>query len=203
MIGPATLEAPDAPFTLPVIGIASSAGGLHTLSTVLGALPARLNAAILVVQHLSPSHTSHLAHILAGRTALEVREAADRDQLRQGIVLTAPPGAHLVVDRAGVVSFTHGPVVNWVRPSADSMFESLAGSFGTRAIAVILSGTGRDAAKGAQMVKHAGGLLIVQDEATSEFFGMPGAAIGAGHVDRILPLEGIAPALESLTGGLQ
>jgi two-component system chemotaxis response regulator CheB len=109
---------------------------------------------------------------------------------------------HLVVDPAGVVSFTHGPVVNWVRPSADSLFESLAGSFGARAIAVVLTGTGRDGARGAQIVKQAGGLLIVQDEATSEFFGMPRAAIGAGHVDRILPLDAIAPALEAFTGNL-
>src|SRR5918995_2730318 len=105
MIAGPTLRAPDAPFTLPVIGIAASAGGLHALSTVLGALPARLNAAILVVQHLSPSHPSHLANILAGRTALEVREAEDHDQLRQGIVLTAPPGAHLLVNQAGIISF--------------------------------------------------------------------------------------------------
>ena len=203
MTGAPIVDAPETSLTLPVIGIAASAGGLHALSTVLGALPAGLNAAILVVQHLSASYRSHLAHILAGRTLLEVREAADHDRLRRGVVLTAPPGAHLLVDRTGLVSFSHGPLVNWVRPSADSLFESLAESFGARAIAVILSGTGRDGAKGAQAVKRAGGVLIVQDEATSEFFGMPGAAIKAGDVDYILRLEGIAPALETFTGSLQ
>ena len=203
MTGALVLDAQETPLTLPIIGIAASAGGLHALSTVLGALPAGLNAAILVVQHLSPSYRSHLAHILSGRTALEVREAADHDRLRQGVVLTAPPGAHLLVDRTGLVSFSRGPLVNWVRPSADSLFESLAESFGARTIAVILSGTGRDGARGAQVVKRAGGVLIVQDEATSEFFGMPGAAINAGDVDQILRLEGIAPALQTFTGGLQ
>jgi two-component system chemotaxis response regulator CheB len=198
--GAPLIDAPETPFTLPIIGIAASAGGLHALSTVLGALPAGLNAAILVVQHLSASYHSQLAHILDGRTALEVKEAADNDRLRRGVVLTAPPAAHLLVDHTGRVSFSHGPLVNWVRPSADSLFESLADSFGSRAIAVILSGTGRDGARGAQMVKRAGGMLIVQDEATSEFFGMPGAAIKAGDVDHILRLEGIAPALENFTG---
>ena len=67
---------------------------------------------------------------------------------------------------------------------------------------MVLTGTGRDGAKGAQVVKQAGGIVIVQDQATSEFFGMPGAAIEAGLVDRILPLEDIAPALEALTGSL-
>jgi two-component system chemotaxis response regulator CheB len=202
VIGLPAIEALDEPFALPVIGMAASAGGLTALSAVLAALPAGLNAAILVVQHVSPSHPSHLARILDGRTRLDVREAANQDRLRQGVVLTAPPGAHLVVDSTGLVSFTHGPVVNWVRPSADSLFESLAGSFGPRAIAVVLTGTGRDGASGAQAVKRAGGILIVQDEATSEFFGMPGAAIHAGEVDRILSLEAIAPALEALTRDL-
>ncbi len=202
MIGLPAIKASDEPFALPVIGMAASAGGLTALSAVLAALPAGLNAAILVVQHVSPSHPSHLAKILDARTGLEVREAANQDRLRQGVVLTAPPGAHLVVDRTGLVSFTHGPVVNWVRPSADSLFESLAGSFGPRAIAVVLTGTGRDGANGAQAVKRAGGILIVQDEATSEFFGMPGAAIHAGVVDRILSLEAIAPALEAFTRDL-
>ena len=67
---------------------------------------------------------------------------------------------------------------------------------------MVLTGTGRDGAKGAQVVKRAGGIVIVQDEATSEFFGMPSAAIRAGLVDQVLPLEAIAPALEALTGGL-
>jgi two-component system, chemotaxis family, protein-glutamate methylesterase/glutaminase len=202
MIGLPAIKAPDEPFTLPVIGMAASAGGLTALSAVLAGLPAAVNAAILVVQHVSPTHPSHLAKILGARTRLQVREAANEDRLCQGVVLTAPPGAHLVVDRMGLVSFTHGPVVNWVRPSADSLFESLARSFGPRAIAVVLTGTGRDGASGAQAVKRAGGILIVQDEATSEFFGMPGAAIHAGEVDRILSLDAIAPALEALTRDL-
>jgi two-component system, chemotaxis family, protein-glutamate methylesterase/glutaminase len=195
-------ETRAAPFTLPVIGIAASAGGLAALSTVIGALKPTLNAAILILQHLSASHPSHLANILARRTRLEVKEAASHDRLRQGVILTAPPGLHLLISPEGIVSFSHRPPVNHVRPAADRLFESIASSFGPRSIAVVLTGTGRDGARGAQVVKHAGGVVIVQDEATSEFFGMPGAAIKAGEVDWILPLEAIAPELEALTGGM-
>lgn len=202
MIGIPNPEAQAGPFTLPVIGIAASAGGLAALSTLLGALKPDLNAAILILQHLSPAHPSHLANILARRTRLVVKEAASHDRLRQGVILTAPPGLHLLISPEGIVSFSHRPPVNHVRPAADRLFESIAGSFGPRSIAVVLTGTGHDGAKGAQAVKQAGGIVIVQDEATSEFFGMPGAAIKAGLVDRILPLEGIAPALEAFTGGL-
>ena len=202
MIGPLETEINDGPFTLPVIGIAASAGGLKALSTLVGALSPDLKAAILILQHLSPDHPSELAHILARRTRLQVKEAEWQDRVRQGAILTAPPGVHLLVDRKGFVSFSHRPPVNFVRPAADRLFESLARSFGSRSIGVILTGTGRDGAKGAQVIKQAGGFVIVQDEATSEFTGMPSAAIQAGEVDRILPLEEIAPALEALTGGL-
>ena len=202
MIGTPITEIHDGPFTLPVIGIAASAGGLAALSTLIGALKPNLNAAILILQHLSATHPSHLANILARRTRLEVKEAASHDRLRQGVILTAPPGLHLLISPEGVVSFSHLPPVNHVRPAADRLFESIAQSFGPRSIAVVLTGTGRDGAKGAQAVKQAGGIVIVQDQATSEFFGMPGAAIQAGLVDRILPLEEIAPALEAFTGAL-
>ncbi len=202
MIGLGKAEADGAAFTLPVIGIAASAGGLAALSTVVGGLRPDLNAAILILQHLSPSHPSQLATILARRTRLDVKEAASHDRLHRGAILTAPPGLHLLVSPDGIISFSHRPAVNHVRPAADRLFESIAGSFGPRAIAVILTGTGRDGALGAQVVKQAGGIVIVQDEATSQFFGMPGAAIKAGLVDQILPIGDIAPALEALTGGL-
>src|SRR5688572_23623214 len=202
MIETAKTQLEDIPFTLPVIGIAASAGGLTALSQLLGALPATLNAAVLILQHSDPTRPSHLADILGRRTRLPVKEARSRDALRAGAVFTAPPGVHLLVSPDGTISLSHLPAVNFVRPAADRLFESLAQSFGPRAIAVVLTGTGKDGAKGAQKVKQAGGTVIVQDEATSEFFGMPGAAIHAGHVDQILPLDAIAPALMAITARL-
>lgn len=199
MTGTVNKQVQNTPFTQTVIGIAASAGGLNALSRLISALPPDLNAAIVILQHLSSTHPSHLADILGRRTRLQVKQAASRDRLRPGAVFTAPPGVHLLVDPDGNLSFSHRPAINFVRPAADRLFESLAQSFGPRAIAVVLTGTGRDGARGAQMVKRAGGKIIVQDETTSEFFGMPGAAIHAGEVDMILPLDQIAPALEKLT----
>jgi two-component system chemotaxis response regulator CheB len=85
--------------------------------------------------------------------------------------------------------------VHFVRPSADPLFESLALSFGPRAVAVVLTGMGHDGTDGAQAVKLSGGTVLVQNESTSEFFGMPGAAINAGLIEHVLPLDQIAEAL--------
>ena len=200
MTGLADPKAEGGPFTKPVIGIATSAGGLSALSLLLSALPPTLDAAILVVQHLDPARPSHLADILGRRTTLPVKQAASNDHLQVGVVLIAPPGAHILVDPEGTISLSHRPPVHFVRPAADRLFESIAGSFGSRAVAVVLTGTGHDGATGAQAVKQAGGRVIVQDESTSEFFGMPKSAIDAGQVDQILPLDQIAPALVALCG---
>jgi two-component system, chemotaxis family, protein-glutamate methylesterase/glutaminase len=202
VIGTATTEIREVSFVRPVIAIVASAGGLSAFSKILGDLPSDFNAAIVVLQHLDPTHLSHLAEILGRRTRLRVKEAADQERLQSGVVFTAPPRAHLLVSPEGRLSLSNSAAVNFVRPAADRLLESLATSFGPRAIAVVLTGTGRDGASGAQAVKRAGGTVIVQDEATSEFFGMPGAAIHAGLVDQILPLEEIGPALETLIGGM-
>ncbi len=200
MTGAVDLKAESGPFTKPVIGIATSAGGLSALSRLLSALPTTLDAAIVVVQHLDPARPSHLADILGRRTPLPVKQAASNDRLQVGGVLIAPPGSHILVNPEGTISLSHRPPVHFVRPAADRLFESIASSFGPRAVAVVLTGTGHDGATGAQAVKRGGGQVIVQDESTSEFFGMPRSAIDAGQVDQILPLDQIAPALSALCG---
>ena len=181
-----------------VVAVAASAGGLAALSALLAPLPATFPAAILVVQHLDPHRPSLMATLLGRRTALTVKEAAQGDRLAPGTVYVAPPGRHLLVEAAGTVALTGTELEHFVRPSADALFRSLAAGFGPRAIAVVLTGTGVDGAAGVQAVKEAGGTVIVQDEASSEFFGMPGAAIRTGDVDLILPLSEIAPALTRL-----
>jgi len=123
--------------------------------------------------------------------------------LQPGIVYIAPPNRHLLVNPDGTLFLTETKLVHFVRPSADPLFESVAASFKHRAIAVVLTGTGSDGAMGLRAIQQMGGTIIAQDEATSEFFGMPGAAINTGHVDFILPLHEIPCTLISLvtTGG--
>jgi two-component system chemotaxis response regulator CheB len=181
-----------------IVALAASAGGLKALTDVLAGLPTEFPAALVVVQHLDPRHRSLMAEILGKRTKLHVKEAREGDQLQPGQALVAPPNRHLLVNPDGTVSLSQSELVHFVRPSADLLFESTAASFRERAIAVVLSGSGRDGSMGVRAIKKMGGTVIVQDEKTSEFFGMPDAAQQTGMVDFILPLQEIAPALQTL-----
>jgi len=181
-----------------VVALASSAGGLKALTEVLSSLPGDFPAAILVVQHLDPRHRSLMAEILTRVTSLRVRQAAEGDLLAPRTVSIAPPDRHLLVSSGGILSLSRTEQVHFVRPSADLLFESVAASFKERAIAVVLTGTGSDGTMGVKAIKKMGGLVIAQDEASSDFFGMPGGAIATGSVELILPLKEIAPTLESL-----
>ena len=183
-----------------VIAIATSSGGLAALSQVLRDLPATLPAAILVLQHLSPTPHSYLSEILAGRTLLAVHQAEAGMRLQHGVVCVAPPGVHLLVGRDRRLVLSHLPPLHWCRPSADRMFASVGECYGPMAIAVVLTGHGNDGAQGAQALRRLGGTVLVQDDATSAVTGMPRAARSAGAVDRVLPLGEIAAELESLVG---
>jgi two-component system chemotaxis response regulator CheB len=200
--------APEAPDAAPaprlpyqIVAFAASAGGLNALSRVLGALPGDFPAPIVVVHHLDPRHRSLIAEILSRRTPLRVQEAREGDHLRAHTVYVAPPDYHLLVNPGGTLSLSHSELVHFLRPSADLLFESVAASFKARALAVVLSGTGADGAMGVQAIKKMGGTVIAQDEGTSEFFGMPRAAIKTRVVDFVLPLEEIAPAVATLVKG--
>jgi two-component system chemotaxis response regulator CheB len=162
---------------------------------VLAALPSDLDAALIVLLHLLPEHRSHLPEILARRTALRVKVAEDGDRLEPGCVYVAPPDAHLCVETGGTLSLRDEPAIGHLRPSGDLLLSSLAETYDGRCLAVVLTGLGRDGAAGAEAVKKAGGTVIAQDNATSEYSGMPQAAVDRGVVDQILPLDEIAPAV--------
>jgi len=181
-----------------VVALAASAGGLTALSRVLTDLPADFPAALLVVQHLDPHHRSLMAAILGRRTALRVQQAEEGDRFLPGTVYVAPPDRHLLVNPDTTLSLSQTELVHFVRPSADLLFESVAATAKQRAIAVVLTGTGSDGNMGVRAIKKMGGTVIVQDEQTSEFFGMPSAAIQTGCADFILPLDEIPKALLAL-----
>jgi two-component system chemotaxis response regulator CheB len=185
-----------------LVAIAASAGGLSALTTVLAHLPRTFPLPVAIVQHVDPRHESLVADILARRTPLTVKRAEQDDLLTAGIVYVAPPGSHMEIDANGGcrrIQLAHTQPVHFVRPSADRLFESAALSCGP-IIGVVLTGSGSDGALGARAIKNAGGLVIVQNQESSEFFGMPQAAIESGAVDLVLPLGDIAGALLEVTG---
>jgi two-component system, chemotaxis family, protein-glutamate methylesterase/glutaminase len=153
------------------------------------------------VQHLDPRHRSLMAEILSRRTALKVKQAEEGDPLKPATTYIAPPDRHLLINPDATLSLSQSELVHFVRPSADLLFESVAASFKERAIAVVLSGSGSDGAMGVKAIKKMGGTVILQDEQTSEYFGMPGAAAKTCSADFVLPLDEIAPAIVTLVIG--
>jgi two-component system chemotaxis response regulator CheB len=180
------------------VALASSAGGLNALSILLAGLPAEFPAAVVIVQHLDPRHRSLMAEILSRRTTLHVKQAQEGDRLESRNVYVAPPNRHLLVNPDGTLSLSQSELVHFLRPSADLLFESVAASYQDRAIAVVLTGTGNDGGMGVEAVKKMQGTVIVQDQDSADFFGMPETAIKTGVVDFILPLTEIASALVQL-----
>jgi len=178
-----------------VVAMAASAGGLTALKHILTNLPPEFGAAVVIVQHLSPRRPSFMHEILGRSSGPVVRQAREGDVLLTGHVYMAPPDYHLHINPNKTLSLLSTAPVHYVRPSADVLFTSLAATFKERAIAVVLTGMGEDGAPGVLAVKHMGGTVIAQDQATSEFFAMPAAAIRTHVVDEILPLDEIPGAL--------
>lgn len=191
-----TQKIPDAGFA--IVAMAASAGGLSALSQVVSGLPEDFPVPVAIVQHLDANHRSMMAEILGRRTQLAVKQAQEGDKLLPGHVYIAPPDYHLRVNEDATLSLSHSALVHFVRPSADMLFESMAASYGERSVAVVLTGTGSDGEMGVRAVKERCGIVIAQDERTSEYFGMPGAAIATECVDFVLALDEIAPALITL-----
>jgi two-component system chemotaxis response regulator CheB len=171
------------------------------LTSVLGSLPGEFPAIVVCVQHLDPRHRSLMPQVVGRRSKMPVDQATEGMALEKGHVYLAPPDRHMLINPDATVSLTQTELVNFVRPSADLLFESVAAGFGDRAIAVVLTGAGRDGSMGVTAIKKRGGTVIVQDESTSEFFGMPSAAIRTGVVDFVLSLDEIPAALVTLVGG--
>lgn len=196
--GEPSIARPFAGAAFDVVAMAASAGGIAALGQVLTDLPADFRASIVVVQHLDPRHRSLMADILRRRTGLEVMQAREGDRIVPGSVYIAPPDRHLLVNPDGTLSLSQSELVHFVRPSADLLFESVAACYKDRAIAVVLTGTGSDGSMGTRAIKKMGGTVIVQDQRSAEFSGMPAAAINSGSADFVLPLDEIASALVTL-----
>jgi two-component system chemotaxis response regulator CheB len=181
--------------------MAASAGGIEAVTTILHALPSEFPAAIVLVQHRSPSRPSLLKAILARHTTLRVADAEAGATLERGHVYIARSDQHLTVNEERRFAYVDGRRIRHVLSSANPLFISVAARFGPSTIGVVLSGSGSDGTDGVQSIKAQGGTVIAQDERTAQHFGMPGAAIQTGAVDYVLPVDEIAPALVRLASG--
>lgn len=194
---PASVARP--PFDIVAIG--SSAGGVAALSRVLAELPADFPAAVVAVHHLYRHKTSVLADVLGRCTRLPVRFAREADTLLPGTVTLAPADRHLAVYPDGVLRLTRTARLNFSRPAVDPFLVSVAFQYGPRALGVLLTGANGDGGVGAWAIHYTGGLVLVQDTATSLFPQMPESAMSLGAASVMLPLEAIGPMIRDLVCG--
>lgn len=200
----ATVVAPGRPGgggRIDVLVIGSSTGGPDALTTVLSALPADLPVPVLIVQHMPPLFTRTFAERLDRACALRVVEATDGQPITAGTAYIAPGDFHMEISAGASprIRLSQGEPENFCRPAVDVLFRSAA-PYGSRALALVLTGMGSDGAHGCSALVAAGAEVYVQDEATSVVWGMPRAVTEAGHASRILPLPTIGPALVARIG---
>lgn len=177
-----------------VVAIGVSTGGPDALARILPALPADFPVPIVITQHMPPIFTSLLAARLSAKSVLPVRECVSGQPLAPGCAVIAPGDFHMVAaEGEGIVLLkTHqGPKENFCRPSVDVLFQSIARVYGSRALAVVLTGMGQDGLKGCETLRALGARIYVQDEASSIVWGMPGFVARSGLADKILPLDQI------------
>ncbi|HUT55166.1 MAG TPA: chemotaxis-specific protein-glutamate methyltransferase CheB [bacterium] len=177
-----------------MVAIGSSTGGPKALVQIFRRIPAGFPLPVLTVQHIAPSFAPGLVSWLNRESQLSIVLARDRTRPEPGTVYISPTGVHMVVDK-GMIRLTETPPVNSCRPSVDVLFITVAESFGEYAVAVLLTGMGRDGAEGMKAIKDRKGRTMIQDQATSVIFGMPKAALELGAADEVVPLSRIPEAI--------
>jgi chemotaxis response regulator CheB len=179
----------------PLIAIGASTGGPAALHRILAPMPADLEAAIIVIQHVDEQFARSFAQWLDEQTSLSVRLAQPGDRPRPGLVLVAGREDHLVLNPDGALDYTPEPADYAYRPSVNVFFESVARHWRGKAIGVLLTGMGRDGGSGLLALRQAGCHTLAQDQASSAIYGMPKAAAELGAAADILTLDAIGPAL--------
>ena len=186
-----------------VVAIGASTGGIHALGQLFGALPA-VNVPILVTQHLPGSFVEAFRQQLEEVSGLPTVTCRDGEPLVPGRIFIAPGDAHMIVVEHGsghAIKLDRRPVPSGCMPSVDPMFASLALTHGPTALGVVLTGMGRDGTDGAIELTEAGGTLLVQNEASSAVWGMPGSVARAGLASAILHPFDLAARIAAATAG--
>lgn len=199
--GAAPAERPGGATARAAVAVAASTGGPRALAEVFAAMPADLDAAVLVVQHMPRGFTAGLARRLTQLSPLPVKEAVAGEAVATGQAYVAPGGRHMRVEAGGDgvrIALDDGAPVWGVKPAADPMFLSVARVYGEACAGVVLTGMGRDGALGLSAIREAGGGAIVQDEATSAVYGMPREALALAGADRVAAPSAIGAAVAEL-----
>jgi two-component system chemotaxis response regulator CheB len=197
--------------SLGILAIAASTGGPAALARVLKPLPRNLPVPVVIVQHLASGFAGGFARWLDEHCAIEVHLVERSERLRPGVAYIGADGAHLRVVKSPTtddgksshllpysLQLGSDPPQDGFRPSASVLFESVAEAYGPRALAVILTGMGRDGTAGLTQVRAHGGRILAQDQHTSVVFGMPSVAIQAGLADFVLPIDLMASRILEL-----
>ncbi|HET8546075.1 MAG TPA: chemotaxis response regulator protein-glutamate methylesterase [Pseudolabrys sp.] len=194
------------PLTPPrVLVIGASTGGPQALNRLVVQIDAVIQRApVLITQHMPPTFTAVLAEHLARVSKFPVREASDGEEVNAGVIYLAPGGKHMKVERrddTAVIAIDDGPMVNFCKPAVDPLFASAAQVWGSKVLALVLTGMGSDGLAGAKEIVAAGGHVIAQDEETSVVWGMPGQVTNAGLCSAVLPLPEIGGRITRLFTG--
>ncbi|GAW92899.1 protein-glutamate methylesterase/protein-glutamine glutaminase [Calderihabitans maritimus] len=202
-VGPTVFRSRRQARKVELVVIGASTGGPAALAKIIPRLPADFPAGIVIVQHIPPGFTRPLAERLNERSQIEVREAEEGDLIRPGRALVAPAGRHTVFrlspDGVRVRLVDDFPLETRFKPSVDVTMLAAAEIFGGGCLGVVLTGMGNDGVRGLQAIEAREGITIAEDESTCVVFGMPRAAIEAGVVDRVVPLNRITAEILSLT----
>lgn len=181
-----------------VLAIGASTGGPNALAALLPTFPADFPVPIVIVQHMPPIFTRLLAERLSKTSKIQVREGETGKTLAPGTAWISPGGDHMIVERQGAdvrLEINREARENSCRPSVDVLFRSIAQVYGAHALSVVMTGMGSDGVRGAQQLCEAGGEVIVQDEASSVVWGMPGLVAAAGHSSGVYSLESLGPEI--------
>lgn len=180
-----------------VIGVSS--GGMSALKFIFSTLPADFNVPIIIVQHISSRTDSQWIKLLDDNSNLYIKEADEKEKIKNGTVYIAPPNYHLLIEKNKTFSLTIDEKVNFARPAIDVLFETAAEAYENKLIGIILTGSSSDGTLGLKKIKKYGGLTIAQDPKTAESPFMPKSAIAVVEIDYILPLGGIVDLLIKIT----